>query len=285
MSTNKRLGLVIDMQRCIGCWTCAVSCKTENNVGLGNWWNRVLSPSGQQEQFGMPTAGPDGQPEISSRPYACMHCKNAPCVKACPTGATYKRPDGITAQDYSKCIGCRMCMAACPYNVRVFNWGTPVQVPTFEDDHVGNADVPKRSKGVVEKCTFCVERTDKGELPTCVAGCPAHARTFGDLNDPNSEVSKLISERGGETFKDEFGTEPSVYYLPRRRRQSTKSIAMSQTTSLNSTGAALAAKTPVPPNTNIVAPNNTVSVTNTPKTSEPTYQGNCCIKIRESDQL
>lgn len=219
---NKRLVLVTDLERCIGCWTCSVACKAENRIGLGNWWNRVLTTNSKQETTGLPVANPDGSPDMEFRPVGCMHCENAPCVKACPTGATYKREDGIVAQNYDRCVGCRTCMAACPYNARTFNWEAPLYSHTFEDDLYGNPSVPPRKKGIVEKCTFCVERTDEGELPACVQGCLTKARFFGDLNDPESEVSRLISERNGSTYRPEFGTKPSVYYLPRRRRQTRK---------------------------------------------------------------
>jgi molybdopterin-containing oxidoreductase family iron-sulfur binding subunit len=135
-------------------------------------------------------------------------------------GATYKRDDGIVMQDPDLCIGCRTCMAACPYNVKVFNWQEPVPAVKYEDgdDHLGFYSVPVRGKHVVEKCTFCVERLDAGEVPTCVESCVALTRSFGDLNDPNSEVSILIRERNGFQIKPEFGTGPNVWYLPRRRR-------------------------------------------------------------------
>ncbi len=270
MPTHKRLGLVIDLQRCIGCWTCAVACKADNSVGLGNWWIKVLS-NGQQEQFGMPATAPNGQPQLFFRPYTCMHCQNAPCVKSCPIGATYKRPDGITAQDYSKCIGCRMCLVACPYQVRVFNWSKPVQVPEFDDDHVGNADVPARPQGVVEKCTFCAERIDKGELPACVAGCPAHALTIGDLNDPNSEVSERISLCGGETYKDELGTKPSVYYLPWRNRLLAKNKTMSKSagTTVSKTASTTASY------------HNTGTAVEVPDQSVLRDKGGCCLNPAE----
>ncbi len=221
---RKRLVMVIDLDHCIGCWTCATVCKAENNVGLGNWWSRVLSPETTGHYFSEPGRGPDGQPALSFLPIACQHCENAPCVRACPTGATYKRPDGITAQDYSKCIGCRTCMSACPYNARVFNWRDPL-VTEVEGDHVGNAAVPVRVRNIVEKCTFCQERIDAGQIPACVEACPTVARTFGDLNDPNSEVARLIRERGGKVLKEEFGTSPNVIYLPSRRKNEQLALA------------------------------------------------------------
>lgn len=146
---TKQLAMLIDKDRCIGCWTCAVVCKMENNVALGNWWLRILS-NGDANYVDSAAVGIDGLPELVYQPTACMHCANASCVKACPTGATYKNADGITVQDYKKCIGCRTCMAACPYNVRTFNWAEPMQVPSYDNgDHVGDARVPSRPKGVV----------------------------------------------------------------------------------------------------------------------------------------
>lgn len=216
---KKRLGLVIDLERCIGCWTCATSCKMENKIANGNWWNRVLTVEGTH------TLSPgvvSGAPEMTNLPVQCMHCENPPCVKSCPVGATYKRDDGLVIQDYDKCIGCRTCMAACPYNAKVFNWGDPETIGAFEDgDHIGDPEVSVRPRHVVEKCTFCVERLDRGELPACVENCPALTRSFGDLNDPNSQVSRLIHERGGFQLKAEFGTNPNIYYLPRRRKNPT----------------------------------------------------------------
>ena len=126
-------------------------------------------------------------------------------------GATYKDPEtGVVRQDYDKCIGCRMCMAACPYNARVFNWNDPKREPDF---NYGDKDVPVRGKGVVEKCTLCKERTDRGEEPMCVKCCPVKARTFGDLDDPNSEISKLVVARKAGVLLEEQGTRPQVHYF------------------------------------------------------------------------
>ncbi len=224
----KRWGMVINLDRCIGCWTCAVACKSNNDVGEGLWWNRILTlGSGQMDV----PVGEYPNLTLAYQPTSCMHCDNPPCVKVCPVSATFKREDGIVMIDYDRCIGCRYCMVACPYNVRQFNWETPTQIPANEGGgwlaggvadpnatgyHVGDALKPPRPVGVVEKCDFCYQRVDAGEQPFCVEVCPARARFFGDLNDPSSEVSDLI--RSQPTFRvlEELGTEPSVYYIPPR---------------------------------------------------------------------
>ena len=207
--SKKRYGLVIDTKKCAGCHTCALACKMENNIPDGVWWNRALTEGGS----GMDTLS--GTYRNASKSYltvSCQHCENPACVKVCPVGATYKDPEtGVVRQDYDKCIGCRMCMAACPYTgVRSFNWEEPKYSVDFA---VGDLDVPVHQKHVVEKCTMCWHRLAKGGQPACVADCPAYARFFGDLCDPNSEVSRLIREREVMQLLPEKGTNPSVYYL------------------------------------------------------------------------
>ncbi len=204
----KRLGLVVDQNRCVGCWSCAVACKEQQNVGIGLYWLRVLTVGGPY----MDT--PQGAfPELSMsyQPTQCFHCDNPPCVKACPTQATYKMTNGIVNVDYERCIGCRYCMVACPYDNRVFNWRKPVQEPPASVTVVG--ETPARPKGVVEKCTFCVQRVTDGLLPRCVIACPAGARFFGDLDDPTSEVSVLLRDRPSYVVFPQRGTEPSLHYL------------------------------------------------------------------------
>ena len=127
-----------------------------------------------------------------------------------PDRGTYKDDKGRVEINYDKCIGCRMCMAACPYNARVFNWSEPRREPDF---NYGDARVPVRKKGVAEKCTLCKERTDAGELPMCVRVCPARARTFGDLDDPESEISRIVREQGATQLLEDKGTRPQLYYF------------------------------------------------------------------------
>lgn len=204
-----RYGMVIDLSMCIGCHTCAVACKMANNLPNDIWWNRVFTDGG--EHVDTPSGEyPDNK--MSWLPVSCQHCENPACVKVCPVGATYKDPEtGAVRQDYDKCIGCRMCMAACPYTgVRSFNWEEPkyhIDVP------VGDANAPAHQKHVVEKCTFCYQRSSQGEDPACMVLCPGRARHWGDLDDPDSEVSKLIASREYKQLLPEEGTKPSVYYL------------------------------------------------------------------------
>lgn len=203
-----RYGMTIDLKRCIGCHTCSVACKVENNLPDGIWWNRVLTVGGKE----MDT--PQGRfPHVQMQfiTVNCQHCENPPCVKACPVGATYKRKeDGIVIQNYDKCIGCRACIVACPYNARSFNWQKPEYAIEIQ---MGDADVTPHQYNVVEKCTFCTHRISKGEEPACISACPARARYFGDLDDPNSEVNKVRQGRNAEKLLEEKGTKPSIFYL------------------------------------------------------------------------
>jgi len=204
-------GLVIDQERCIGCQACAVSCKQENNVPMGQFWNRVLTEGGDKLDTpagGYPEDGQDGTLDMAYQPTACQHCENAPCVKVCPVNATYTRDDGIVEINHDKCIGCRYCMAACPYNARVFNWDEPDHVP-----EEGTGDVEARPQGTVEKCTFCSHRVEEGLDPTCVVNCPADARIFGDLDEETSTVSKYVDNYETDRLLEDRGTDPKTYYI------------------------------------------------------------------------
>jgi molybdopterin-containing oxidoreductase family iron-sulfur binding subunit len=139
---------------------------------------------------------------------ACNHCDNPPCVRVCPTKATFKLPNGITMQDEHRCIGCRFCMAACPYGSRSFNWRDPR--PAIKSE---NKEYPARAKGVVEKCTFCTERLAVGKLPACVEAAPKGGLIFGDLEDPNSEVRKIVTNQYTIRRKSDLGTGPGIYYI------------------------------------------------------------------------
>ena len=201
--------MAIDLKRCIGCHSCEIACKSANNVPRDIFWNRVLTEGGDSVDS---PAGKYPNCSLRTIPVSCQHCENPACVKVCPVGATYKDPEtGVVRQDYDKCIGCRMCMAACPYTgVRSFNWEEPRYALDFAS---GDDNVPKHQKHVVEKCTFCYQRISEGDKPACMVLCPGRARTWGDLDDPSSEVAKLVREREHMQLLPERGTNPSVYYL------------------------------------------------------------------------
>lgn len=203
-----RLAMAIDLHRCFGCNACSVACKMANNLPNEIWWNRVQTIGGDSVDT---AAGTYPNNQMQHLPINCQHCENPPCTKACPVGATYKREeDGIVIQDYDKCIGCRMCMVACPYNARSFNWKKPEY---YVEHAVGDVDAPVHQYNVVEKCTFCVNRIARGGKPACMALCPGRARYWGDLDDPNSEVSKAIQGRNTVKLLEEKGTKPSIFYL------------------------------------------------------------------------
>ncbi len=193
-----RWGMVIDLKKCIGCYGCMIACKQEHFLPPNMFWTRLLvSEEGEY-------------PQVIGNvyPVLCNHCANPACVRVCPTKATYRRPDGIVMMDYHRCIGCRYCMAACPYGARSFNW---------KDPRTGLRQIdpgyPTRTKGVVEKCNFCDERLAKGLLPACVEACTEKALVFGDLNDPAAPLRKVLEGRTALQRKPGLGTKPKVFYL------------------------------------------------------------------------
>jgi len=218
--------MAIDLDRCIGCRTCMVVCKLHNAQPPGTWWNRVFTPGSGEHQ--VPTLQ-KGRPQMYFLPVACQMCENPPCQKVCPVGATYIDDRGRVQVDLERCIGCRYCLAACPYQVRQFNWEDPKKTKgkvgyiegyeygypfPYRDKNGRLVYTPDRPKGVVEKCTFCAQYTDNGEKPICVQVCPARARFFGDLDDPDSEINEVLRQRQAFRLKEELGTRPKVFYLP-----------------------------------------------------------------------
>lgn len=199
-----RLGMVIDLKRCIGCYGCQVACKAENGTRPGTLWARVV----KQETGTYPKV------RRVAVPLLCMHCRNAPCVDVCPSGATARRADGIVAVDREKCVGCRYCMMVCPYGARYYQDDERSYFAGAGPTPYEQVKYREHAPGVVEKCDFCLHRLDQGLEPACVANCMAKARIFGDLDDPASEVSRLVREERGAPLHPELGTDPSVFYLP-----------------------------------------------------------------------
>ena len=199
-----RLGMVIDLKKCIGCYGCQILCKSENATPPGIFWSKVLF----YETGHYPNV------KKMHIPLLCMQCKQPACVDVCPTGASAKRPDGIVTVDKKKCLGCQSCVIACPYGARSYYSEEKEYFPgqgMTPYEKVGNL---RHQTGVVEKCDFCSSRLEKGLEPSCVNGCMAKARYIGDLDDPNSNVSQLIVKYNGFQMHPELGTDPSVYYLP-----------------------------------------------------------------------
>jgi molybdopterin-containing oxidoreductase family iron-sulfur binding subunit len=195
-----RYGMVLDLERCIGCHACSVACKIENGTSPGVFWSRVF----QLED------GPYPEVRRVYIPRLCMHCENPACVTVCPTAATYKDPQGFVRVDEDKCIGCKACMLACPYSVRYFNDGK-AYFP--EGMNLWGEVGEEHKEGTVAKCTFCRHRVLEGLEPACVVACPTGARIFGDLGDTDSGISQLIKKRKSFQLKPELDLRPLVYYL------------------------------------------------------------------------
>jgi len=240
---GKKLAMVIDLQRCTGCGGCSLACKTENNTPDGIFWSNKITQ----------TYGTYPNVNFEYIPTLCNHCENAPCVEVCPTAAMHCADAGIVNHDPDICIGCKACAVACPYDAVYVNhekphgfWRDrssvlgdmtssasdvtmkvngkeiPYYNPARDKDTPGTAIRPK---GVPEKCNFCLHRVKRGQLPACVEGCPCDARIFGDLNDPDSAVSRLLGKYKPSRLKEHLGTSPKVFYIRSYNRgayQSTK---------------------------------------------------------------
>jgi molybdopterin-containing oxidoreductase family iron-sulfur binding subunit len=226
---KKQYSMVIDLHACVGCSACDIACKSENNVPVDfAWSNHMIETSGTF-------------PDVQYRyvPTLCNHCEDAPCVANCPTTAMHKTDDGLTMHDSEKCIGCGACILACPYGVIYRNDEEPHQAYRGDDvalipnctstgaevlqktgtplpyyNPARAATIPGvRPKGVVEKCTFCDHRLAVGEMPACVEACPAGARIFGDLNDPDSPPRQALAKHHPRVLQPEKGTRPNVFYI------------------------------------------------------------------------
>ena len=221
-SEGVRYGYGLDLSRCIGCRRCVYACVKENNQSRSPQihWIRVMQldkEKGVDLSHAEHYYNPEKVPEKGHfyMPVQCQQCEKPPCTKVCPVQATWKEQDGIVVVDYNWCIGCRYCMAACPYGARHFNWAKP-SVPSNEINpnthYLGNRPRPK---GVVEKCTFCIQRTREqpGRYPACEEICPVGARKFGNLLDPESEIRYLIENKRVFILKEELNTQPKFYYF------------------------------------------------------------------------
>ena len=220
--------MVIDLHRCVGCAACDIACKTENNLDADVHWSGHFTD----------TKGTFPNVRYHYIPTLCNHCENAPCVKVCPTKAMYKDKDGMVLHNADKCIGCRSCQLACPYNVIYFN--EEKQHGRYREDEPlmagltasgkeiadkAKAPIPNynpdrektyqgiRRKGIVEKCTFCDHRVREGKQPWCVEACPPEARIFGDLDDKNSKVNQLLGKHSSRQLLSSKGTKPKVFYI------------------------------------------------------------------------
>jgi molybdopterin-containing oxidoreductase family iron-sulfur binding subunit len=210
-----RWALVIDPRLCLeagDCTKCLDACHLAHNVpAIADRAHEVKWIWKERFENAFPSLQTDHPPDaLRDKPVMvlCNHCDNPPCVRVCPTQATWKRNDGIVMMDWHRCIGCRYCVAACPYGSRSFNWSDPR--PSIAQT---TPDFPTRTKGVVEKCTLCEERLAKGERLACVEACPAKALVFGNLNDPESDVRELLRSRFTIRRKAELGTRPAIYYI------------------------------------------------------------------------
>lgn len=200
-----KLAMILDRRRCYACHGCAVACKVANATPPGTFWTKTIT----EEKGKFPKA------HMEYTPLICNHCDKAPCVEVCPTGASKKLEDGTVQITTSECVGCQLCMEACPYGARYFN---EQDAPTYWSEK-GKQDIFEQARykqhpaGTVDKCTFCAPRREKGLPPACVQTCAGVARIFGDLDDPNSEISKMFKQYKPKPLYPEKGTSPRVFYI------------------------------------------------------------------------
>ncbi|RMF63605.1 MAG: 4Fe-4S dicluster domain-containing protein [Bacteroidetes bacterium] len=211
-------GYAFNISKCRGYMDCVNACIRENNQDRRSGMQYIQIHELKNGRLNFEDAETDFYHQVPAAGHfyvgtQCFQCENPPCVDVCPVKATWKEPDGIVVIDYDWCIGCRYCMAACPYHARRFNWADPV-IPEEEinrkQHYLGNR--PRR-KGVVEKCTFCIQRTREGRNPACVEACPTGARIFGNLLDPDSEIRWVLKHKKVFRLKEDLGTEPKFWYF------------------------------------------------------------------------
>lgn len=225
--------MAIDLDRCTGCEACVVACRIENNVAVVGPEESARNRSMNWIRIERYMEGEFPDVRVRFRPVLCQHCQEAPCEPVCPVYATYHNEEGLNAQVYNRCVGTRYCANNCPYSVRFFNFFDPVWPAPLEKSL--NPEVSIRTRGVMEKCTFCIQRIRKGEekardegravrdgdvIPACVQSCPTKAMYFGNIADSNSEVARLARSNRAERFMEDLGTEPRVIYLRKRDQSS-----------------------------------------------------------------
>ncbi|MDP6211718.1 MAG: 4Fe-4S dicluster domain-containing protein [SAR324 cluster bacterium] len=216
---NVLFGYALNISKCKGYRKCVDACVEENNQGRDTQIQYIRVLEMERGSMNLEESNHYYDPETVPQkgkfymPVQCMQCENPPCVRACPVKATWKETDGVVVIDYDWCIGCRYCMTACPYWARHFNWNEP-ELPPEElnpvTHYLGNRP---RSKGVMEKCMFCVQRTRKGQQPACMEACPTGARIFGNLLDPESEIRYILENKTVFRLKEDLGTEPKFWYF------------------------------------------------------------------------
>jgi molybdopterin-containing oxidoreductase family iron-sulfur binding subunit len=222
--------MAIDLDRCTGCEACVAACHAENNLPLSDPDQAEKGRAFHWIRVDRYYEGEFPDVRVKYMPVLCQHCEEAPCEPVCPVYATYHNPEGLNVQVYNRCVGTRYCGNNCPYSVRFFNWFEPEWPQPLELQH--NPDVAVRPGGVMEKCTFCIQRIQRvkrdakaesrpvadGEVqPACVQSCPAEAMTFGDLNDPESKVSRMAASGRATRLLEELGAKPKVFYLQRAK--------------------------------------------------------------------
>jgi molybdopterin-containing oxidoreductase family iron-sulfur binding subunit len=212
-------GYALNISKCKGVRKCVEACVAENNTGRDSSMQYIRVLELDHGDMNLNRADHYYEAETVPRPgkfylpVQCMQCDNPPCVKACPVEATWQEPDGITVVDYDWCIGCRYCMAACPYWARHFNWNEPTLPAEALNPDMHFLGNRPRPRGVVEKCTFCIQRSRKGRQPACVEACPTGARIFGNLLDPNSDIRYVLENKTVFRLKEDLGTEPKFWYF------------------------------------------------------------------------
>ena len=214
--------MAIDLDRCTGCQACVAACHAENNLPVSNPEQAAKGRAVHWIRVDRYYEGEFPNVRVKYRPVLCQQCDDAPCEPVCPVYATYKNPEGLNVQVYNRCVGTRYCANNCPYSVRFFNWFDPAWPEPLQLQH--NPDVSIREGGVMEKCTFCIQRIQRADedgssdiQPACVQSCPAEAMVFGDLNDSESNVSRLAGSGRATQLLGELGTKPKVFYLERAK--------------------------------------------------------------------